>query len=102
MPFHPITIVPGSRLTWDDVTHIKLLGRKPDTPAAQQRYETLLKLADADGIIAKDVAFRELTPQRNLSSRIRGIQADLRCYALPRDHGNNSQNKGWLLLGRMV
>ncbi|AEG50753.1 hypothetical protein Sphch_3138 [Sphingobium chlorophenolicum L-1] len=104
MQFEVLPQTPRVPTDWTIVTHIRLLkGVKPDTGRALQRWEMLKPLADEDGVIALVKVLASLDPMRNKESgREAAIRMDLRNWSNPRDHGNNSQDKGWLELGRLA
>ncbi|KXU29221.1 hypothetical protein A0J57_18215 [Sphingobium sp. 22B] len=104
MPFEPLPQTPRVPTNWDLITHIKLVkGMKPDTGLATKRWEELRRVADDDGVISLLRAFAVLDPVRPKGNqREASIRKDLRNWSNPRDHGNNSQDKGWLELGRLT
>jgi len=104
MPFEPLTLTPRVPANWDIVTHIRLRpDARPDTGHALLRWEQLMMLADPDGIVALPIVLATIAPVRKLEvDREAAIKRDLRNWSNPRDHGNNSQDKGWLELGRLT
>jgi hypothetical protein len=100
MPFHILPQRPLTPTRWEEVTHLRLTGKKPETNLALARWKVLKTLADGDGVVPMHKALAILDPVRNLDSgREASIRSDLRNWSNPVDHGNNSQDKGWLELG---
>ena len=104
MPFEPLPQTPGVRTNWDPITHLRLVKeRRPDTGRALTRWGALRALADDEGVVALSQVLATLDPVRNLpSGREASIRQDLRNWSNARSHGNNSQDKGWLELGRLT
>lgn len=100
MPFMAIHVPERSRTDWDAVTHIRLInGRQPSTKAGMDRWRTLNRLADTNGVVPLAKVFVSIKPERNLGDLEKSLKSDLRCYSNPITHGNNRQNKGWIELG---
>ena len=101
MRFVAIALREQERAPWDTITHIRLIeGQKPHTALAIKRWETLRSLADEQGIVDVGRAIDALKPVREKTTgREAAIKYDLRFWANPRSHGNNSLDKGWLELG---
>jgi hypothetical protein len=95
---------PRERIDWQEITHVRLVPhRQPDSPHALQRRDQLRKLADKDHLVPIEVALAYLEPVRTLDGdREKAIKSDLRNWSNPTGHGNNSKDKGWLQLGRVV
>lgn len=103
MTFQALSHRRSERTRWEEVTHIRLVGRSPDTPLAIARREVLKKLADVDGVLPLHKALASLEPVRNLrGGREASVRSDLRNWSNPASHGNNSVDKGWLELGRLT
>ncbi|HYE00214.1 MAG TPA: hypothetical protein VEH84_12585 [Alphaproteobacteria bacterium] len=101
MDFIPLRQAPGMRTNWDQITHIRLkAGKRPDTKGAISRWKALTEGADSDGILSLNLVYQLIEPIRKGRNHIQAIQSDLRCWSNDEDHGNNSQDKGWLELGR--
>ena len=101
MPFTAVTLQMNQRTPWNIITHIRLVdGVMPDTSMATARWSVLIELADVHRMIKLEDALLVLSPVRTLDgNRERSIKYDLRCWANPKGHGNNSRDKGWLELG---
>ncbi|GAY22665.1 MULTISPECIES: hypothetical protein [Sphingobium] len=106
MPFEPLLQTPGVPTNWDLITHVRLVrGLRPDSEHALKRWEILKELAklQPERAFALPEVLAALDPVRDLpSGREASIKQDLRNWSNPRDHGNNSQDKGWLELGRLT
>lgn len=103
MRFVPIPQQRGLPTDWDPITHIRLIPEeRPSTPRALERWRTLCEMANPEGIIERDRALSELKAIRNRGDNEASVKYDLRCWSNPKDHGNNSQDKGWLELGKLV
>lgn len=101
MPFVAMPQEPGVPTNWTPITHIRVIeGKRPDTPHALERWTILAAVADLDGTIPLGKVFELVEPVRSRGGREAGIKADLRCWSNDDRHGNNSQDKGWLELGR--
>jgi hypothetical protein len=65
-----------------------------------ERYEQLKKLSDPQGLVPLWAVITGIEPTRKLASgREVAIKKSLRVWSNPRDHGNNSIDKGWIELG---
>lgn len=99
--FRKIVVAPNAPCNWDIITHVRLIkGRRPDTASALSRWNDLAAIADSEGLIPMVAITAKLQPMRNRpEGHLASVRSDLRCWSNARDHGNNSQDKGWLELG---
>ncbi len=103
MEFVPIQLSHGDRLDWSRVTHLRHLGRKADTPKAQESLDFIAEHMDEDGVTAIGELEKDFPGRlRSNKGQLGGMRFDLRHFANNRASGNNPQDKGLIELGYMA
>ncbi|MAL90449.1 MAG: ATPase [Pseudomonas sp.] len=101
--FVPIQLSHGDRVDWNRITHVRLTGRKADTPKAQESLDFIashVDSADVAAIADLEAGFPGRT--RGQKGQQGAMRFDLRHFANSRDSGDNPQDKGLLELGYMT
>ncbi|WP_313105987.1 AAA family ATPase [Stutzerimonas nitrititolerans] len=107
--FVPLQLSHGDRVDWSRITHVRLTGRKADTPKAQESLGFIASHADSTdsansaGVAAiadLEAGFPGRT--RRQKGQQGAMRFDLRHFANSRDSGDNPQDKGLLELGYMT
>ncbi|HEH8637262.1 AAA family ATPase [Pseudomonas aeruginosa] len=100
--FVPVALPHGGRAPWGQITHVRLLGRKADTPKAQESLDFIQARANLDGVAALKDLVADF-PGRLLSTKgqLGAMRFDLRHFANARESGDNPQDKGLVELGYM-